>query len=399
MNILIIYPHGNALNPHSGAETRIWNLNHALTNRNFNVSILHSIRSIGFEDRALKRKCNVFYYKDLNFFGISDFYFSDFNPFFIIKLFLIIRKQKLDIIQIEFPWGFLITKLLAKKHTILIYDSQGIEPEFLGIATNNPNFPKVFKPFAKVFGKFYEKLVCKLSNIIISVSDVDREYYFENYNIKRSKTILIQTPSTLYHQNLLRTDDLKIKNRKKLGLPIDKTIVIFHGGLPHPPNQQAFDIIEKYISPKIKNPDIIFVLAGHNLQKFKKRNIISLGFVENLQDFLYSADFAIVPLVSGTGMRIKCTDYIITALPFITTKKGIEGIEFLKAGVDYLEYNDINDEFLEAIKRLHQDRVLREKIHQNLLKKSNIHNRNKFENRFFKLYSYLNNLKKKYYEK
>ena len=30
MNILIIYPHGNALNPHSGAETRIWNLNKVL---------------------------------------------------------------------------------------------------------------------------------------------------------------------------------------------------------------------------------------------------------------------------------------------------------------------------------------------------------------------------------
>ena len=60
MNVLIVYAHGNALNPHSGAETRIWNLNYALTNRKFNVSILHSFRSKGFEDNDLKKKMQCF---------------------------------------------------------------------------------------------------------------------------------------------------------------------------------------------------------------------------------------------------------------------------------------------------------------------------------------------------
>jgi len=396
MNILIIYPHGNALNPHSGAETRIWNLNYALTNSKFNVSILHSKNSLGFEDNELKERCNVYYYKDLNIFGLSDFYLSDLNPFFIIRLYQIIRKYDLDIIQLEFPWGFLITKLLKKTSTLLIYDSQGIESEFLKIATKNPNFPKMLKPFAKIFGKIYESLVCKFADVIVSVSNVDIDYYVKNYKIKRNKNILIQTPSALNHQNLVRTEDLKIQRRKKLGLPLNKTIVIFHGGLPHPPNQEAFDLIQDYISLEIKNPNIMFVLAGHNLQEFEKGNVKSLGFVDDLEDFLYSADFAIVPVISGSGIRIKCTDYIITALPFITTKKGMEGFDFLKAGIDYLEFNNVNEDFLDAIRRLHQDKELRDKLHKNLLKKSNIHNRKKFENRFFKLYLRLKNLKKRH---
>jgi len=386
MNVLVIYPHGNALNPQAGAESRIWMLNHALANHNFNVSILHSMRSIGHEDYELKKKCNVFYYRDLNYFGFSDFYLSDLNPFFIKSLFKLIRKQKFDVIQIEFPWGFLITKFLKKKKTILIYDSHGIESEFLKIATKNPKFPKILKPFAEIFGKLYEKLVCKLSNVIISLSEIDRNHYVNKYKIDRSKTILIQTPSTLDRQIELRTDILKIKKRKKLGLPVDKTIVIFHGGLPHPPNQEAFDIIENYISPNINNSEIIFVLAGYNLKKFTKKNIISLGFVDSLRDFLYSADFAIVPIISGTGMRTKCLDYVITGLPFIITKKGIEGLDFLKAGEDYLVYNSINDDFLDGIILLHEDKELRRKINQNLLKKSNILNRQKFENKIYKLY-------------
>jgi len=386
MNVLIIYPHGNALNPLAGAESRIWMINHALTKTDLNVSILHSYRAINNEDPELKKKCNVFYYKDLSIFGISDFYLSDLNPYFIMNLHRIIKNMKIDIIQIEFPWGFLITKFLKKKNTLLVYDSHGIESEFLKIATNNPNFPKILKPFAKLFGYLYEKLVCKFSDAIISLSEIDRSFYISNHGIDRSKTFLIQTPSTLFLQDFSRTDNQKNVSREKLGLPINKTIIIFHGGLPHPPNREAFDIIENYISPKIKDSNIIFALAGHNLEKYQKGNIYSLGFVDNLQDFLLSADFAIVPIISGTGMKTKCFDYIITGLPFIITKKGIEGIDFLEAGEDYLVYDSVDDNFIKGILRLYEDNNLYNKLHRNLLKKSKTFNRKKFENRFSKLY-------------
>ncbi len=390
MNILVIYTNGNALNPHSGAETRFWNLNNALTNLNFNVTVLHSINSKGFEDKELKKKCeNVFYIKSLSFLGLSDFYFIDLNLFFIFKLYQILRKKRFDFILVEFPWGFLMTKFLAKKNTLLLYESQGIESEFIEIAATNPKFPKFFKPFAKVFGKIYEKLVCKFADVIVSVSEIDRDYYEQNYGIDISKTILIQTPSAINHKNIERSESLRNKYRKKLNLPLNKTIVMFHGGLPHPPNQQAFDLIENFISPKVKDPNIVFVLAGHNVEKFKKNNIISLGFISSLSDLLYSADFAIVPLTSGSGMRIKCADYIITALPFITTKKGIEGIDFVNPGEDYLVYDSVDDKFIEGILKLHENKEIRQELHRNLLKKSNINNRKKFENRFFKLFEKL----------
>ncbi|MFX1277507.1 MAG: glycosyltransferase family 4 protein [Promethearchaeota archaeon] len=395
MNILVIYPNGNALNPHSGAETRFWNLVSALTSLNFRVTVLHSLESKGFEDNELKSRCNnVFYIKRLGFLGLSDFYFTDFNPFFIFTLRKILRKKRFDIILVEFPWGFLITKFLAKKDTFIIYESQGIESEFIEIAAKNPKFPKFFGPFIKIYGKIYENLVCKFANLIVSVSEVDRDYYERNYGIDKRKTVLIQTPSALTHKYIERTDSNKKEHRKKLDLPLDKTIVIFHGGLPHPPNQQAFDLIENYISPKIQNPDILFVLAGYNVKKYIKDNIISLGFISNLRDLLYSADFAIVPLISGSGMRIKCTDYIITALPFITTKKGIEGIEFVDPNKDYLVYDSVDDNFISGIIELYRNKELRQKLHENLLRKSNIYNRKNFEARFSKLFKILIKSKK-----
>lgn len=388
MNILIIYPHGNALNPLAGAETRIWNVINSLVRNKFNVFILHSINSRGSEDSNLRKICKVFYYRDLNFFGLSDWYFTDLNPFFIRKLLKIIRNYKIDVVQIEFPWGFIISKLLVKRPIILIYDSLGVESEFMKISFKHPKFPRLLKPLALFYAKLYERLVCKLADIIINVSEVDRSFFIEKYKIDKKKTFLVQIPSSIKSINLINIEFLRKESRKKLNLPLNNIIAIFHGGLPHPPNQEAIDIIINKIAPSINN-DVLFVLAGYNTKVFRKNNVLGIGFVKDLKDLLLSADFAIVPIISGSGMRVKCSDYITLALPFISTKKGIEGIDFLENGVDCLIYNTINKNFLEGIRLLTKNKDLRELLHKNLVEKSKLLDYKKIDQRILKFYSRL----------
>jgi len=303
----------------------------------------------------------------------------------MIELLRITRKEKIEIIIIEFPWGFFSVKLLSRKKRIILYDSAGVESEFIEITALHPKFPKILKPFARFYTKLYEMLVCKLANVVISVSNVDREYYIKNYGINRGKTILIQTPSSIIVQDFERTEEIKKKSRTKLGLPINKTIVIFHGVLPHPPNQEAFNLIENYIAPNINNPDILFVFAGTNVEEFESNNIKSLGFVEDLKDLLFSADFAIVPIISGSGMRVKCADYISANLPFITTDKGIEGLDFLERGEDYLGFKEVNEDFIEGINFLSKNKELQQQFQENLLRNSKKISKKKFENRYIKL--------------
>ena len=377
MNILIICPHGNALNNRSGAETRVWNLVSWLVENNFKVSILHALKSKGEEDLELRRKCNkVYYYRELYLFGVSDWYLSDLNPFYIIKLHRILKRNKFDIIQIEFPYGFFTTKFLNHKNSSIIYDSLGVEAEFMKISMLNPFFPKIFKPIAPKFAKIYEKLVCKLADIIIGVSDVDIRYFIDNYKISRNKSLLIQIPSSLTNTDLGDRTKLKKISRIKLNLPENKIIAIFHGGITHPANKEAIDIIERKIAPKFKQSDLVFVIAGLFLPKYKSKNIMKIGFVEDLKVLLDAADFAIVPIIRGSGMRVKCADYICSALPFIITKKGLEGIDFLKNGEDCLIYDKVDKLFIEGIKLLVENKELREKIHENLKK-----NLNKLDNK------------------
>ena len=67
MNVLIIYPHGNALNTNTGSGTRVWNIINALIKHKNNVFILHSLNSIGNEDESLRKKCTVYYYRELKY--------------------------------------------------------------------------------------------------------------------------------------------------------------------------------------------------------------------------------------------------------------------------------------------------------------------------------------------
>lgn len=388
-NILLIYPKGHALNFRSGGGSRILNFCNYLKKHN-NLVILQSDDVKNKEDEDLKNGVTIHYYRTIKFLGKAERYLSDINPFFIIKFLKIIKTQKFDIIQLEFPWGFFISKILKPKNALLIYDSHGVEREFIKISWQNPDFPSLFKSLSYIYVKFYERIVCKLADLIINISKEDREYYIRNYKIKSNKTIVIQTPSHLRSNNPIE-ERLNFKNnyRQKLGLPYDKTVVVFHGGLPHPANKQAFDIISNKIAPKIRNSEIVFVLAGNNVEKFKKENIISLGFVENLKDLLISADFAIVPIIKGSGMRRKCLDYIATGLPVIITKKGLEGINLIKNGEDCLVHDNVDDEFIKSIHYLHKNSRYRDFLSRNIFNKSKSYSYPSFEEKLLKFYSKL----------
>jgi len=105
-----------------------------------------------------------------------------------------------------------------------------------------------------------------------------------------------------------------------------------------------------------------------------------------LADLLFSANFAIVPIISGSGMRTKCIDYIIAGVPFIITERGIEGLTNLRNDKECLIFNNVDENFIRGINFLHENKELLQEMHTNLLKVSKMYSLKKFENRFYKLY-------------
>ncbi|MHA1372436.1 MAG: glycosyltransferase family 4 protein [Promethearchaeota archaeon] len=185
------------------------------------------------------------------------------------------------------------------------------------------------------------------------MSPDDKQVYHERFGVPLLKMLVLHQPSTL-ERLIINTPERKKQALEKLGIPAGKKIAVFHGNLPHPPNEEAFQLINRYISKRIGSKNILFLLAGSGLKRNKGENVISLGFVESLEDLLLAADVAIMPIRHGGGMRTKAVDYFMAGLPIITTKKGIEGFP-LDENVGIIIHNEVNDTFIDSIRELLSD--------------------------------------------
>ena len=116
---------------------------------------------------------------------------------------------------------------------------------------------------------------------------------------------------------------------------------LYHiGSMNWMPNEEGIAWFLNNVWEKIakRNPNINLYLAGRHmpkwLMKLKKKNINVLGEVADAKEFIRNHDIAIVPLLSGSGIRIKIIESMAMGRTVITTMIGAEGIQ-------YSEYENI----------------------------------------------------------
>jgi glycosyltransferase involved in cell wall biosynthesis len=80
-----------------------------------------------------------------------------------------------------------------------------------------------------------------------------------------------------------------------------------------------------------KFPNLSFYVAGRNMpdkiKQIKIDGVNIIGEVEDATSFVKQHDIAIVPLLSGSGMRAKIIEAMALGKVVITTSIGLEGIE------------------------------------------------------------------------
>jgi polysaccharide biosynthesis protein PslH len=88
-------------------------------------------------------------------------------------------------------------------------------------------------------------------------------------------------------------------------------------------------------------------LVGKGSEYFNKyNNVVTHGYVDNLDSLYRRAKFFVVPIVSGAGIKIKLIEAVSKGLPIITTSKGLEGLEIVKEYVYIIdEETNIQDFF------------------------------------------------------
>jgi glycosyltransferase involved in cell wall biosynthesis len=132
---------------------------------------------------------------------------------------------------------------------------------------------------------------------------------------------------------------------------------LFHlGALDWPPNQEGLRwFFAKVWHGILKEfPELKFYLAGRNappeFTRLSEPNMKFLGEVESAHDFIRSHAIMVVPLLSGSGMRIKIIEGMALGKAIIATSIGKEGIEVIHK--KHMMVADTPEEFLGAVRFL-----------------------------------------------
>ena len=148
---------------------------------------------------------------------------------------------------------------------------------------------------------------------------------------------------------------------------------LFHiGSLEWSPNQEGLIWFIEKSWPKIhkKFPELKFYIAGRNapewlIRKFDAPNIEFIGEVPDAYEFMNSKSIMVVPLFSGSGMRIKIIEGMALGKPIISTLIGTEGIS-TTSGKNILIANN-EDEFTDAVSKLIADKSTFQEISRNAI--------------------------------
>lgn len=115
-------------------------------------------------------------------------------------------------------------------------------------------------------------------------------------------------------------------------IPIHKNRCFHIGSMEWEANKQSVQWFLRECWPRIleKNPKAEFHLAGKGLVKddltYSGAGVFVHGEVESSEEFMMEHGIAVVPLLSGSGIRMKILEAMLYGCPVVTTNIGMQGL-------------------------------------------------------------------------
>ncbi len=126
------------------------------------------------------------------------------------------------------------------------------------------------------------------------------------------------------------------------------------------PNQEGLIWFVDHVWPEIqrKHPDLPFRVAGRNAPAWLEaylgnKAVTYLGEIEDAEKFIKETAIMVVPLFSGSGMRVKIIEGMALGKTIVTTSIGAEGIPVKH--LENIAVEDTAEGFINRIKQLIHD--------------------------------------------
>ena len=268
-----------------------------------------------------------------------------------------LKEQKIDIVIFESIYLANYFSLVKKYSSAkIIVRSHNVE--FLiweRLANNETSFFKKF--YLKKLAKDLKKAELQILNKIDAIA------FISNEDEKTLKKLGIKTNSTTIPISIQSAQQQSNYNTNSF---------FFIGSMNWLPNIETVKHLIQTIFPEIRKtiPDAKLYIAGSSMpEEFQtsiEAGIEIVGYVDSISDFMISKGIMLVPIQSGSGVKIKIIEGMNFGVPILTTPLGIEGIA-LENGKDVLIASNDTD-FINAAIELNSLKELREYIGNNAKK-------------------------------
>lgn len=283
----------------------------------------------------------------------------------------LLKKNTFRYVSVKNYKHILKTVLRLKPKCILLEQPfLGLITYFIGKKTSTPYFVHAhnieylrFKSLGRTrwpFVRLIERFTLQHAKGVFFVTEYDKNLAIKKLKLDKNKCYV-----TPYGVPQLSPVELPIDKqnevRRRHGIDKDETIFMFFGVLKYMPNIEAIEIIIQELLPRLKenyNKKFKVLVCGagisddykKQLEELDKEYFIYAGFVDNIDEYIQTANVVMTPVLNRGGIKIR----IIEALGFnknvVSTTTGAIGVEPAYCGTKLYVAADNNwDRFAEML--------------------------------------------------
>ena len=242
-----------------------------------------------------------------------------FNPKLAKEIENILLNEEFDLVVFEslFALEYLNTvKHVFKGHTVLRAHNIEFQLWEERLLSETNFFKRLLLKKQVASLKEYELSKTKEVDVVAAISMTDKAFFSSHLGLKKS----VYLPFGIDLPNKMGTDDTN-QNR-----------IVFLGALDWDPNLEGLLWFTEKVWPIIheKNKAVEFHIAGRNapenLEERLPDSVTYHGEVADAHSYIASGYVLVVPLLTGSGIRIKIIEGLALGQVICTTRKGTQGI-------------------------------------------------------------------------
>lgn len=380
-SILIIVPYDTIYPPMNGGMQRCFHIMHQLAKHFKLTAIIH-------QDKKSFSKCT----EEFPAMATAEIYStSDIN---VNDLFTILPTKLKEAIRSRVymrDWRKSADGSLLKYYPILTQLLK--QKKFEAIVLENLatlNAVKIIRRFDKKVKVIYDahNVDSNLAEMAVAKFGMTNKYLV---GIKRAESNLFKVVDAIFSCSQQDKDDFIKLNSKLCTSVIPNGVIVaekfnegvkkdfsqyilFCGSLSSSPNSEGLFWFYKNCWNQVKEkfPGLKLLVVGsgkapeHLDSMFQDESVDMIGTVEDVRDWYNKAAISIVPLLTGSGTRLKILEAMSLGVPVISTALGAEGIEYTEG--KNIVIQDSAADFSRGVIHLLQNKNKRVEINENARK-------------------------------